>query len=85
MVLEYKPEKTNQVTDSLSRKAELAAMKIEAVATIERIQSTLPDRIMEGLENDALAKTLMEQAREGTTQRFRIKEGFLITKGHRIF
>lgn len=50
MVLEYKLGRTNQVADALSRKAELAAFKCEAVAATSRVTSTLPHRIRDGLE-----------------------------------
>ena len=50
MVLEYKLGRINQVADALSRKAELAAFKCEAVAATSRVTSTLPHRIRDGLE-----------------------------------
>ena len=40
----YKPGRTNQVADALSRKAELLALKGEELAAICRIQGTLPER-----------------------------------------
>lgn len=52
MVLEYKPGRTNQVADALSRKAEPAAFKCEEVAATSWVTSTLPHRIRDGLEKD---------------------------------
>lgn len=40
----YKPGRTNQVADALSRKAELVALKGEELAAICRIHGTLPER-----------------------------------------
>lgn len=39
IVLEYKLGRTNQVADALSRKAELAAFKCEAVAATSKVTS----------------------------------------------
>lgn len=63
MVLEYKLGRTNQVADALSRKAELAAFKCEAVAATSRVTSTLPHRIRDGLEKGP-ARSLLHQAKE---------------------
>lgn len=70
MVLEYKPGRMNQVADALSRKAELASMRIEAVTSITQLQNSLPERIKEGLRHDHIAQQLMEMAKEGKTRRF---------------
>lgn len=40
----YKPGRTNQVADALSREAELVALKGEELAAICRIHGTLPER-----------------------------------------
>ena len=42
--LKYKPGRTNQVADALSREAELVALKGEELAAICRIHGTLPER-----------------------------------------
>lgn len=68
IVMEYKPRRTNQVVDALSRKAELAALKLEWLASINQLQGTLLTRIEEGLEHNAMAKGLMEMARKGKTE-----------------
>lgn len=81
MVLEYKPGRTNQVADALSRKAELAALKLEEVAAVSQLKGVIPDRIREGLDKDPVAKTLMQLAQQGKTRRFWIRDGLLITKG----
>ena len=49
--LEYKPRKTNIITDSLSRKAELATL------SMSQPKSDLVSQIKEGLQQDPLAKT----------------------------
>ena len=66
MVLEYKLgllNNANLVADALSRKAELAAFKCEAVAATSRVTSTLPHRIRDGLEKGP-ARSLLHQAKE---------------------
>lgn len=67
MVLEYKLGRTNQVADALSRKTELAAFKCEAVAATNRVTSTLPHRIRDGLEKGP-ARSLLHQAKECKTR-----------------
>lgn len=47
MVLEYQPGWTNQVADALSRKAELASLKLEEVAAVSQLKVSVPDRIYE--------------------------------------
>lgn len=67
IVLEYKLGRTNQVADALSRKAELAAFKCEAVAATSKVTSTLPHRIRDGLEKGP-ARSLLHQAKECKTR-----------------
>lgn len=80
MVLEYKPGRTNQVADALSRKAEPAAFKCEEVAATSWVTSTLPHRIRDGLEKDPREA----QAKECKT-RLGSRTGLLVTKGNRLF
>lgn len=60
MIIEYEPGGTNQVADVLSRKAELAALKIEKLEATSQLKAALPNRIKEGLEKDHFAKGLLE-------------------------
>ncbi|TXG70105.1 hypothetical protein EZV62_005040 [Acer yangbiense] len=62
--LEYKLGKANVVADVLSRKAELATMNAS------QPQSTLINRIKEGLQQDPLAKSLMKLANKGRQDAF---------------
>ena len=75
--LEYKSGKANVVADALSRKAELAA--------ISQPDSPLLEKIKEGLEHDALAKSLLPLVTEGKTRRFWLSNGLLYAKGHRLY
>lgn len=59
MVLEYKPGRTNQVADALSRKAELVASMQQGKA-ISHPKGAIQDLIREGLEKDPTARCLME-------------------------
>ncbi|KAH9706417.1 Endonuclease [Citrus sinensis] len=75
--LEYKPGKANVVADALSRKTELV--------TLSQPKSNLVMRIKEGLQQDPLAKDLLEKVLEGKTRRFWQEEGILLTKGDQLF
>ncbi|KAH9750077.1 Endonuclease [Citrus sinensis] len=77
--LEYKPGKANVVADALSRKAELATL------SMSQPKSDLVSRIKEGLQQDPLAKDLLEKVLEGKTRRFWQEEGILLTMGDRLF
>ena len=66
MVLEYKLGRT--VADALSRKTELAAFKCEAVAATNRVTSTLPHRIRDGLEKGPARSLLHQNAKLGLDQ-----------------
>ncbi|KAH9753009.1 Endonuclease [Citrus sinensis] len=77
--LEYKPGKANVVADALSRKVELATL------SMSQPKFDLISRIKEGLQQDPLAKDLLEKVLEGKTRRFWQEEGILLTKGDRLF
>ena len=77
--LEYKPGKANVVADALSRKAKLATLNMS------QPKYDLVSRIKEGLQQDPLAKDLLEKVLEGKTMRFWQEEGILLTKGDRLF
>lgn len=42
---EYQPGQTNKVADALSRKAELAALRVEMLVATSQLTLTLSDRI----------------------------------------
>ncbi|VVA40762.1 PREDICTED: retrotransposon, partial [Prunus dulcis] len=75
--LEYKQGKTNVVADALSRKAVLAA--------VTQPQSSLMQRIREGLLHDPQAKSLLELVKDGKTRRFWLDDGILYATGKRIY
>lgn len=57
--LEYKAGCTNQVADALSRRAELAAMKLVASLTASKVATSMRERIKESLPKDPMAQTIM--------------------------
>ncbi|XP_043700305.1 uncharacterized protein LOC122651025 [Telopea speciosissima] len=61
-VFEYKPGKTNEMADALSRKPELASLS--------QPEGELVGLIKEGLQHDPVAKSLLALAKEGKTRRF---------------
>ncbi|KAH9697534.1 Endonuclease [Citrus sinensis] len=73
--LEYKPGKANVVADALSRKVELATL------SMSQPKSDLVSCINEGLQQDLLAKDLLEKVLEGKTRRFWQEEGILAKVG----
>ncbi|CAL8989416.1 unnamed protein product [Prunus brigantina] len=75
--LEYKQGKTNVVADALSRKAVLAA--------VAQPQSSLMQRIREGLLHDPQAKSLLELVKDGKTRRFWLDDGVLYATGKRVY
>ncbi|PON76728.1 hypothetical protein PanWU01x14_034140, partial [Parasponia andersonii] len=75
--LEYNPGKANVVADALSRKAELAALS--------RPDSTLIEKIKEGVEHNVLAKSLLPLVTEGKTRRFWLSNGLLYAKGNQLY
>lgn len=68
-VLEYKPGRNYVVADALSRKAELAALKLEELASVSHCKGDLHNRIRAVLEKDPLTQTLLQQVREGKTRK----------------
>ncbi|KAL9259847.1 Retrovirus-related Pol polyprotein from transposon 17.6-like protein [Drosera capensis] len=73
----YKPRRKNLVPDALSRKAELEALS--------KPQNPLLERIKEGLEQDLMAKSLVQLVKEGKSRRFWLEGGVLYTKGKRVY
>jgi len=53
-------DQSNQVADALSRKAELASLKLEEIAAMSQLKGAIPERIREGLEKDPVAQTLLK-------------------------
>ena len=77
-MLEYKSGKINLVADALSQKSEFAAM-------LSHPQSSLLDRIKEGLPHDPMIKNMMEYAKKGKTRRFWLEGDLLYIKGRRLY
>lgn len=66
MCIEYKPG--HLVADALlSRKAELVSLKLQEITDVSQFRSTLSDRIQEGLQYDAVARSLLQSKLERPT------------------
>jgi len=75
--MDYKPGHANLMADALSHKGELA--------DISRPQSSLQDRIKEGLQHDTLAQTIIQLVKEGKPCCFWEEDGLILTKGKPIY
>ena len=82
---EHKAGHTNQAADALSRKADLAALKVLASLSHSVVSTTIRQRIKDGLGKDPVAQTIMKLVKEGKSSRFWLEEGLLMTKGSRVF
>lgn len=79
LVLEYKPGRTNNVADALSRRVDLA------VLTHTGPSHTILEKIKAGLQTDPQVKAITELIKQGKTRRFWIKDGAILTTGNRLY
>ena len=74
---EHKSGHSNQVVDTLSRKAELAAWRLLANMSASVVNTPIRERIKENLEKDHAVKTILKLAEEGKTRQFWVEDGLL--------
>ena len=82
---EHKAGHTNQVADALSRKADLAALKVLASLSNSAVATTVRQRIKESLGKDPVAQAIMKLVKEGKSIRFWLEDDLWFTKGSRVF
>ena len=82
---EHKFGRTNQVADALSRKAELATLRIVAHLTASKVATTMRERIKENLEKDPMAQNIMKLVGEGKARHFWVENALLWTHGNRLY
>lgn len=70
------------MADALSRKAELVSLKLQEITAVSQFRSTLSERIKDGLQYYAVARSLLQAVKERRTRRFWEKDGLLYTKGN---
>ena len=58
----------NQAADALSRKAELATLKIMASLSASVVNTPLKERIKENLEKDPVVRTILKLVKECKTR-----------------
>jgi len=81
MTIKYRPGRHNTIADALSRKGQLAALEGEdrAARSKSRVQMSeeMQNKIKESVETDTLAHNIVKQIKEGKTQKFFLRDGFL--------
>ena len=82
---EHKAGRLNQAADALSRKAELATLKILASLSASVVNTPLKERIKENLEKDPVVRTILKLVEEGKTRQFWVEDGLLWAKGGRLY
>lgn len=65
------------MADALSRKGELVSLKLQEITAVSQFRSPLSERIKDGLQYDAVARSLLQAVKEGRTRRFWEKDGLL--------
>ena len=74
---EHKVGHTNQAADALSRKTELAALRMLANMSASTISTSVRERIREHLGKDQVAQNILKLAAEGKTHQFWEEDGLL--------
>ena len=82
---EHKAGHTNQVADALSRKADLAALRVLAALSNSAVATTIRQRIKDSLRKDPVAQTIVKLVTKGKSSRFWMEDGLLMTKGSQVF
>lgn len=88
MTIEYRPGRHNAVAYALSMKGQLAALEGEDQAARSRsqvqISEEMQNKIKESVETNTLAQNIVKQIKEGKTQNFFLRDGFLFF-GNRLY
>uniref|UniRef100_A0A803Q094 Reverse transcriptase domain-containing protein n=1 Tax=Cannabis sativa TaxID=3483 RepID=A0A803Q094_CANSA len=83
--LEKKASRLNQTADALSRKVELATLKVLASMSASWMGTPIKERIKENLKTDPVAKNIMTLARKAKTTQFWVEDDLLWAKGGCLF
>lgn len=89
MTIEYRPGRHNAVADALSKKGQLAGLEEEEDRKTRsriRVQMSedMKNKIKGSVEIDTLAQNIVKQLKEGKTQKFFLRDGFLFF-GNRLY
>ena len=74
---EHKLDYSNQAADALSRKAELAALRLLANMVADVVNTPLKECIKENLKKDHVVRTILKLVEEGKTHQFWMEDGLL--------
>ncbi|KAH6817610.1 hypothetical protein C2S51_001213 [Perilla frutescens var. frutescens] len=83
--LEYRAGSSNHVADALSRRTDLKDQPVMAALTSSKATTDLKNRIRELTKEDPTAQGLLNLVEQKKTRNFWLEEGFLKTKGNRLY
>ena len=82
---EHKSSRSNQAVDALSRKVELAALRLLANMSASVVNTFIREHIKENLKKDPAVKTILKLIEEGKTRKFLVEDGLLWVEGGRLY
>lgn len=83
--LEYRAGSSNKAADALSRRADLAELRMAAALSSSKVATSVKDQIREFLMRDPAAECLVKLVQQGKAKQFWLEEGLLRTKGSRLY
>ena len=82
---EHKLRRSNQATNALSRKEELAALRLLANMSASVVNAPIRKHIRENLEKDLAVRTILKLLKEGKARQFWVNDGLLWAKGGHLY
>ena len=75
--LDFRTGSSNKVADALSRRADLAELRIAAALSSSKVATTVKDQIRELLMRDPAVECLIKLVQQGKARQFWLEEGLL--------
>ncbi|GMI83714.1 hypothetical protein HRI_002040700 [Hibiscus trionum] len=82
---EHKAGKKNQVADTLSQKADMAALRRIAPMSASRVTNDIRELIVENMKKDPQMGAIMKTVESGQSKTFWIENGILMTKSPQMY